>query len=130
MLHSLMRSGVENLAPNFAPLYLSSPTYNPARKTLLKLPRKMQLLYQILLKSTTPTKIWAQKDLFVPKLTNFTDCTQSLNCCIFRVSLRKRRFRVPRRTPPTKQRTKSINSNVQLRLPLRLLPPHTLSTIL
>ena len=45
MLNSLMRSGVENLARHFAPLYLSSPTYNPTKKPYLKLPRKMQLLY-------------------------------------------------------------------------------------
>jgi hypothetical protein len=30
-----MRSGVENLARNFAPLYLSSPTYNPTKKLFL-----------------------------------------------------------------------------------------------
>ena len=49
MLNSLMRSGVENLAHNFAPLYLSSPTYNPAKKPYLKLPRKMRLLYHNLI---------------------------------------------------------------------------------
>ena len=40
-----MQSGVENLARHLAPLYLSSPTYNPTKKPYLKLPRKMQLLY-------------------------------------------------------------------------------------
>ena len=56
MQQILMRPWVENLARHFTPLYLSSPTYNPAKKPYLKLPRKMQLLYQILLKSTTSTK--------------------------------------------------------------------------
>ena len=40
MLHSLMQSGVDQA---FSPV--SSPTYNPAKKPYLKLPRKMQLLY-------------------------------------------------------------------------------------
>ena len=53
MQQILMRSGVENLAPNFAPLYLSSPTYNPTKKPYPKLPRRMELLYQNLLISST-----------------------------------------------------------------------------
>ena len=40
-----MQSGVENLARHLAPLYLSSPTYNPTKKPYLKPPRKMRLLY-------------------------------------------------------------------------------------
>ena len=45
MQQILIQSGVENLARHLAPLYLSSPTYNPASKLFLKLPRKMRLLY-------------------------------------------------------------------------------------
>ena len=36
-----------------------------------------------------------RSDRFVPKLTYFADCTLSLKCCTFRVSLRRRRFRDP-----------------------------------
>ena len=45
-----MRSGVENFCASLSAPFLSSPTYNPAKKPYLKLPRKMQLLYHNLAK--------------------------------------------------------------------------------
>ena len=72
-----MQSGVENLARHLAPLYLSSPTYNPAKKPYLKLPRKMQLLYQILLKFTTPTQKCTLIPLFLV-IENLRTCNPAL----------------------------------------------------